>query len=211
MAVMPEQPARRRRRAGLIVLTGALLFAHSAWAFTDGSGYQILIAVQSSLSELKKQLDEIKRTRENIEALNGLSLKDASDIARGKSDRYRLEGHDLFDNEQNDVGADGDPLNALTDDAAAVAGELENAIGQIRDLEQTPKRQRLLKLTEDRLRHIRQKQMIENYSLSDRKARDVQTELLLEIVTIERERATQNLNARERARRYHDSLAKFLY
>ncbi|MCH9663065.1 MAG: hypothetical protein K0U66_05345 [Gammaproteobacteria bacterium] len=163
------------------------------------------------MSELKKQLDEIKRTRENIEALNGLSLKDASDIARGKSDRYRLEGHDLFDNEQNDVGADGDPLNALTDDAAAVAGELENAIGQIRDLEQTPKRQRLLKLTEDRLRHIRQKQMIENYSLSDRKARDVQTELLLEIVTIERERATQNLNARERARRYHDSLAKFLY
>ncbi len=209
-AVVQGQPVRRRR-AAVFVLAGALLFAHSAWAFTDGSGYQILIAVQSSLSELKKQLDEIKRARRHLETLNGLSLEDASDIVRGKADRYLPSSHDTFDGGQNNGGVDGDPFDVASDSAATAANELENAIGQIRALEQTPKRQRLLKLADDRLRYIRQKQLVDNYSLSDRQARDVQTELLLEIVTIERERAEQNMNARERARRYHEGLTRFLY
>ena len=63
-----------------VLLLWVLCYAPQTLAFTDGSGYQILIAVQESVQQLQKQYRELKNSRETLQQLNELTQQNASTI-----------------------------------------------------------------------------------------------------------------------------------
>ena len=202
------------------LLTTVLACAHllplqTATAFSDGSGYQILLAVQNSVSELKKQLEELQKVRDTVRSLRDLSQAEALTKRRKEllsqmpmSELRRLAEIPRF----GDGGsAGGEGSDEADDREKAAIAQLRQSVEQLSAQEPTPQRLELMRRANERVRRLRQESLIRRHSLSDRQARDVQIQLLLELVSYERERRDGKRRGRETERRYRDGLREFVY